>query len=492
MAESSLTSREIVSNLQGSSETTEAPKAWLVSQPGASVRICYQIHTEQTRIGRAPDNDLVIQGSDSGTVSLHHAMIERVLIDGRAEFRVRDLESTNGTFLNSTRVTESVLDPDTSIRLGTQGPELSLVHQEPVGADLDRTAVIPEPPLSPSPATGSYPRSCYHSLLVDGVKRAREARANGLAGQTMTIMRETLDRALHHTSRRFHVLTGVMTAGLVAVSGYAAWQIVHLNREKHAIDGHIADLEAQLQKVRSTDQADRLVDELNNYAEAGKELQDTFLYRIGHHEHDFVTDEIRLLMAEFGAETYSIPPEFTARVKYHIEQYQGPNRPVIARALGSAAGKIASMREVLEEQHLPPDLAYVPLVESALEPGRSRAGAAGLWQLTPVTAKAFGLRVNSEVDERVNVLKSTRAACKYLRDLILDFGSGSSVMLALAAYNVGPGKVKQAINKVPDPIKQRNFWYLYRVRALPLETREYVPKVVAAMIIGRNPQRFGF
>jgi membrane-bound lytic murein transglycosylase D len=66
-------------------------------------------------------------------------------------------------------------------------------------------------------------------------------------------------------------------------------------------------------------------------------------------------------------------------------------------------------------------------------------------------------------------------------------------MLALAAYNSGPTKVKQAVMKtVRDPIKQRNFWYLYRVRALPAETREYVPKVAAVMIIGRNPGKFGF
>jgi membrane-bound lytic murein transglycosylase D len=65
-------------------------------------------------------------------------------------------------------------------------------------------------------------------------------------------------------------------------------------------------------------------------------------------------------------------------------------------------------------------------------------------------------------------------------------------MLALAAYNLGPSKVKQAIRRVEDPIKQRNFWYLYHVRALPSETREYVPKVIAAMIIGRQPKRYGF
>jgi membrane-bound lytic murein transglycosylase D len=113
--------------------------------------------------------------------------------------------------------------------------------------------------------------------------------------------------------------------------------------------------------------------------------------------------------------------------------------------------------------------------------------------MTATTAKAYGLRVDGQVDERKNLVRATRASCSYLRDLILDFGTGSSVMLALAAYNTGTSRVKQAVAKtVEDPIKQRNFWYLYRARALPLETREYVPKVFAAILIGRNPQHFGF
>ena len=152
------------------------------------------------------------------------------------------------------------------------------------------------------------------------------------------------------------------------------------------------------------------------------------------------------------------------------------------------------MRQILEREQLPPDLAYIPLVESALAPSQSSAaGAFGPWQLTAATGRALGLRIDKETDERNNLVKSTRASCHYLRELILDFGSGSSVMLALAAYDLGPTKVKQAIiATVHDPIKQRSFWYLYRVNALPKETREYVPKVVAAMIIGRNPRHFGF
>jgi membrane-bound lytic murein transglycosylase D len=152
-----------------------------------------------------------------------------------------------------------------------------------------------------------------------------------------------------------------------------------------------------------------------------------------------------------------------------------------------------TMRHIFEQNNLPPDLADVVLVESGLGSfGTSPAGAVGLWQFTPETARAYGLKVNSATDERLDTAKSTQAACKYIRDLILDFGSGSSVMLALAAYNLGPAKVKAAVRRVSDPIKQRSFWYLYRVRAVPPETREYVPKVIAAMLIARHPDRYGF
>jgi len=151
------------------------------------------------------------------------------------------------------------------------------------------------------------------------------------------------------------------------------------------------------------------------------------------------------------------------------------------------------MRQIFEQSNLPPDLAYIVLVESALSgDSESSAGAVGLWQFTPATARAYGLKVTDHVDERLNASKSTRAACQYIRDLILDFGSGSSVMLALAAYNLGPARVRTAVRHVDDPIKQRSFWYLYRVRAIPPETREYVPKVIAAMIIARHPERYGF
>jgi hypothetical protein len=182
-------------------------------------------------------------------------------------------------------------------------------------------------------------------------------------------------------------------------------------------------------------------------------LERSVLYRYAlRQKESFINQEIRTIMTEFGAETYSVPPEFEQRVNQHIEHYNGPDRPLMERALNEARGKLSVIRTMLEADKLPPDLAYMPLVESALAQNQaSAAGAVGPWQLTPATARALGLRVDGGVDERLDLHKATQAGCRYLRNLILDFGAGSSVMLALAAYNLGPTRVKQAITKVEDP-----------------------------------------
>lgn len=237
-----------------------------------------------------------------------------------------------------------------------------------------------------------------------------------------------------------------------------------------------------------------MLNRLDQFQGQEKALESTLLYRLGAHEpEDPVTRGIHSLMAEFGAETYSIPPEFLDAVKGQIERYQGPDRWTTERALGAAKPSMEIMQQIFKQDNLPPDLAYMALAESGLHADEnSPAGAVGWWQFTPATAKNFGLRVDGPVDERRDARKSTQAAARYIRDLILDFGAGSSVMLAMAAYDLGPNKVKQAIRHVTDPIRQRDFWYLYRTRALPEETRDYVPKVIAAMIIARNPEQFGF
>ncbi|HEY7387241.1 MAG TPA: FHA domain-containing protein, partial [Bryobacteraceae bacterium] len=403
-----------------------ANKAWLLSQTGSPLSIRFSVPEGATRIGRAPDNELVIQGPSASTVSLHHAVI-----DCNGGFHIRDLDSTNGTFVNGERITDAELEPDSSIRLGNQGPELLFVIGEPPAAELNQTQVILEPPALEAASTPP-PANTIDHLLAEGVEQARQARAVGISGQTMTIMRKALDRALHRSSRRFRVIVGALAAGLIGITGFTIWKISALHREESAINTHIQQLEGQLQTTSSAAQADLLITQLASFENAGEQLQHELFYRLGgnREREDFVTQEIRRLLAEFGAEEYSVPPEFPERVKHYIQQYEGPDRPLMQRALGRAAGQIDAMRRILMEHHLPGDLAYLPLVESALGQGESAAGAAGPWQLTAATAKALGLEIGNGIDQRLNTSEATEAASKYLRQLILDFGAGSSVMIA--------------------------------------------------------------
>ncbi len=470
----------------------EQPALCLVRKEGPLAGTLYELRTPVTSIGRAPENDIVISGPDAMVVSGRHAELR--LEDGR--WRIRDLESTNGTFVNGERVTEAAIDAPSVLQLGTGGPELHFTdkHPEPAAPDLGRTMVASATLLDSGPV--EQPLDTEHDrMLRQAIVRARLARHAGVLNQTGAIMREVMATAIGRSRRRLKLAIGVLGVLLAAVSAFATVRIWQLSRAKGNIDAQIARLEKQLDEAQPAgDQADQIASEIDRYQNQARALEKNPLYRIGVREReDFLSHEIRALLAEFDAEVYSIPPDFRTAVKRYLDQYQGPDRPHMMRALNEARPSLDRVRRVLAANTLPRDFAYMTLVESALDvEQKSRAGCAGLWQFTPATARAFGLRVDGKVDERLVVTKSTQAACKYIRDLILDFGSGSSVMLALAAYNLGPSKVKQAIRRVQDPIKQRNFWYLYHVRALPSETREYVPKVIAAMIIGRHPERYGF
>jgi len=463
-------------------------KAWLEFQSGPLAGTRFPILPGVTRIGRAADNDIVIAGEGSSTVSLHHCEIHQ---NGEG-FELRDLNSTNGTWVNGSAIAAAAISPTAAIRLGIRGPEFQLVYEDSAALPPDRTMEL----LPDQVPGGKDASSAHEGLLSAAVHRARRLRRRGVHGQTMSIMRGVIEQALRRTRRRFRTIGILLLAALAAVSALAIWKIAALRSRQRAIDSHIQTIERALERAGAGTDIDALLTQLGKYQDQAESLRRTLLYRLSGQSSggDFVTAQLHSVMAEFGAEAYSIPPDFVDRVKYYIRQDQGPNRPLIAHALKQAHGQLETIRQILRGEELPPDLAYIPLVESALETGRaSAAGAAGPWQFTAATARVYGLRVDGQVDQRQNLVASTGAACKYLRSLILDFGAGSSVMLALAAYDGGTSTVKQAVNRtVRDPIKQRNFWYLYRVRALPPETREYVPRVFAAILIGRNPRYFGF
>lgn len=142
--------------------------------------------------------------------------------------------------------------------------------------------------------------------------------------------------------------------------------------------------------------------------------------------------------------------------------------------------------KALAEQKLPKGLAYLPVIESAYLPTlTSRAGAYGIWQFMPDTAREYGLRVDWWVDERADPERSTRAAAKYLKDLHRMFDDWA---LALAAYNCGPGRVRRTLNEAGAS----SFWELLDSGLLPKETRGYVPTFYATLLIASDPATYGF
>jgi membrane-bound lytic murein transglycosylase D len=153
------------------------------------------------------------------------------------------------------------------------------------------------------------------------------------------------------------------------------------------------------------------------------------------------------------------------------------------------------IRERLVREGMPGDLVYLALIESGFSnTATSRARAVGMWQFMKGTAKHYGLRVDSWVDERRDPYRATDAAARHLRDLSRRFGS---LYLAAAAYNAGSGRVSRGLKRLPeddeDPLaSDATFFRLYDTKLIRRETKDYVPKLIAAALIAKQPERYGF
>ncbi|HEU4438710.1 MAG TPA: transglycosylase SLT domain-containing protein [Methylomirabilota bacterium] len=174
-------------------------------------------------------------------------------------------------------------------------------------------------------------------------------------------------------------------------------------------------------------------------------------------------------------------------VRFFIDRFRtGYRRAVVESWLGRAGRYLPMILEVFRQKGLPDELAFTAMIESGFNPTAvSHAGAKGLWQFMAPTARLYGLRVDRWLDERLDPEKSTVAAANYLRDLYNQYGSWD---LAQAAYNAGDLRVQQAIQSTGS----RDFWRLHRSPLLLEETKNFVPAIHAATLIGRDPERYGF
>ncbi|MGM0440838.1 MAG: transglycosylase SLT domain-containing protein [Elusimicrobiota bacterium] len=180
-------------------------------------------------------------------------------------------------------------------------------------------------------------------------------------------------------------------------------------------------------------------------------------------------------------ETELFPLVWNSRVEKWIDYYTTRGAKNFNKWIGRSKKYINDVKKILSEHELPEDLAYVPIIESGYSPfAKSHAGAVGMWQFIESTAKKQGLKINYWIDERRDPYKATKAAAKYLKALYEQLGSWE---MALAGYNYGASGVRRRIKRWGTD----DYWELF----LPRETENFVPKIMSAMFIIKEPELFG-
>jgi membrane-bound lytic murein transglycosylase D len=183
---------------------------------------------------------------------------------------------------------------------------------------------------------------------------------------------------------------------------------------------------------------------------------------------------------------FDIPIIINGKVEQFIKYYQTRGRKVFTRWLARSRRYIPLMKMLLREKGLPEDLVYLALIESGYNPlAYSRRKAMGLWQFRYHTGKRYGLKVDWWIDERRDPVKSTIAAARYLKHLYDRF---ECWYLAAAGYNAGEGKILRAIKRY----KTEDFWELTKYPYLKRETKNFIPKMIAAALVAKNPEDYGF
>ena len=188
--------------------------------------------------------------------------------------------------------------------------------------------------------------------------------------------------------------------------------------------------------------------------------------------------------AEMGA-VFDFPIDLNDKVLAWVHLFTTSKRGFMERTLTRATAYLPMVRQIFAEERIPTDLAYLAVIESGfINSANSYAKAVGMWQFMRATGRIYGLGGNAWVEERRDPVKATRAAARYLRRL---YEISGDWYLALVSYNAGPMTTERAILNLGT----RNFWDMYRSRWLRLETKNYVPELCAAVLVGRFPERYG-
>jgi len=254
-------------------------------------------------------------------------------------------------------------------------------------------------------------------------------------------------------------------ANIEVLSRDDEFQTLEFNRILTAAIDYYEDESVTLDKVETGFSVAMLKDKLNEYIYS-QTLEDL----------EFVEERVEIIPGH-------IPITYNQKVASIIKFFQNEGRSSFQKWLNRISRYKPIILPILEEEGVPPELFYLAMIESGLNPkAYSYAHASGVWQFIASTGKMYGLKKNWWIDERRDFEKSTRAAARYLKDLYEEFDDW---YLAFAAYNCGSGRVRKVIKRQNTD----DYWKLSR---LPAQTRNYVPNIMAAIFIANNPAKYGF
>jgi membrane-bound lytic murein transglycosylase D len=483
---------------------------------------------EPVRVGRGSGADLRFDDAQDPVVSTHHAQI---LYEHGIYFLV-DTGSTNGTLLNGRKITKQELKSGDRLRFGFPGGPEAYVEIDaadipvaPGGTVAITVAVAPRgsQPVYDAQQDAERMASVLKSGARDSsalrmadkaaheVAERRAQKGGQSSGDTVFILARAMNQVTEAVRSRtrskwVRVVSGVGGAAVVVIGALALViflqqrQINRLVHTKTTIDGQIQSLQERMQTETDSARLAAMEDSLAALTGSAQttleELQRKDKARAAELSagSDELDREIRQILVKFNASTYAIPPIFRERLQYHIDELTSAGN--LKFMYGRKQRYWPVIRKDFDALGLPEEMAYIAWVESGFDPtAQSTAGAAGLWQMTKTTAQSMGLTVDDSVDERLDPDKQTKAAARYLASLLAEFGE-DSFMLVLASYNRGENGVRRVLHQVArDPggfrKDKRDFWHLYRMKLLPEETREYVPRVLAAAIVCNNPEKYG-
>lgn len=525
-------------------------------QVGRKIRIANGV-----TLGRNPENTICFSGPDGTLVSGKHAVIEK-----RGEIlMLRDLGSTNGTYVNGSQVAEHALNVDEVFSLGVSGPKLRLIDRtgvtdsttmRPVAQPLGVSASEPRqlrteyegkrvPAKAAAPPgffkpkgkgrpgasdfggggdrdAGDYTlglaqrlkddeagRDELQELIKDQGRAERIVKSGGLSKRDAMMIQSAAQVHFRQKRRALIIVGSISLAAFVVVSILLYQNMGYRGKVKRqeALLAEAQSLESQLDKEQAqsgggADEHEKAV-LVAKLRAAERQLMSV---RSNLKSSDVINTyknplgrEIHLILEGFGKRDYIVPDIFIKQVEKHIYTFtNNPNvRAIIDRSLRNSRKYKGIIESELSRQGMPLAFFYLAMHESTLDTAIiSRTGARGLWQFMPQTAREYGLKVPdgweslpADSDQRTDPRLSTQAGVKYVKTLYAEFGD---VALAMAAYNAGEGRIRKALRSIDDPINNRDFWYIYRLGILADETNEYVPKIIATMIIDKNRAKYGF